>query len=56
MTPLRYAQFLSSAIPNARLSIIPDAGHMVMLERPRLVADSLLSFLHDISFHPGEGL
>lgn len=56
MTPLRYAQFLSSAIPNARLSVIPDAGHMVMLEQPRLVADSLLSFLQDISFHPGEGL
>jgi pimeloyl-ACP methyl ester carboxylesterase len=56
MTPLRYAQFLSSAIHNARLSIIPDAGHMVMLEQPRLVADSLLAFLQDISFHPGEGL
>ena len=56
MTPLRYAQFLSSAIPNARLSVIPDAGHMVMLEQPRLVADSLLAFLPDISFHPGEEL
>jgi pimeloyl-ACP methyl ester carboxylesterase len=56
MTPLRYAQFLSNTIPNARLSVIPDAGHMVMLEQPRLVAESLLSFLQDISFHPGEGL
>jgi pimeloyl-ACP methyl ester carboxylesterase len=56
MTPLRFAQFLSGAIPNARLSVIPSAGHMVTLEQPRLVADSLLSFLHDISFHPGEGL
>jgi pimeloyl-ACP methyl ester carboxylesterase len=56
MTPLRYAQFLSSAIPNARLSVIPNAGHMVMLEQPRLVADCLLSFLQDISFNPGEGI
>jgi len=55
MTPLRYAQFLSSAIPNARLSVIPNTGHMVMLEQPRLVADCLLVFLHEITFHPGEG-
>ena len=54
MTPVRFAQYLSSSIPNARLSIIPNAGHMVIMEQPRVVADSLLSFLKDISFHPGE--
>jgi pimeloyl-ACP methyl ester carboxylesterase len=56
MTPLRYAQFLSSAIPNARLCVIPNTGHMVMLEQPRLVADSLLAFFQEITFRPGEGL
>ena len=55
MTPLRYAQYLVNSIPNASLKIIPGAGHMVMLEQSRLVAESLLSFLQDISFHPGEG-
>jgi pimeloyl-ACP methyl ester carboxylesterase len=55
LTPLRYAQFLSSAIPNAWLSVIPHTGHMLMLEQPRLVADRLLAFLQDITFHPGEG-
>lgn len=55
MTPLRYAQYLANSIPHASLKIIPGAGHMVMLEQPRLVAESLLSFLQDISFHPGEG-
>jgi len=55
MTPVRYAQYLASSIPHARLQVIPRAGHMVMLEQPRLVADSLLSFLKDISFLPGEG-
>ena len=54
MTPVRYAQYLSSSIPNAQLSVIPDAGHMVMLEQPHLVANSLRSFLNDISFLPGE--
>jgi len=29
---------------------------MVMLEQPRLVAECLLSFLKEVSFHPGEGL
>ena len=55
MTPLRYAQFLSNAIPNAQLSVIPNTGHMVMLEQPRLVADCLLTFLQDITFYAGEG-
>lgn len=54
MTPVRYAQYLASSIPHACLSIIPNAGHMVMLEQPRLVAGSLLSFLKEVSFNPGE--
>jgi pimeloyl-ACP methyl ester carboxylesterase len=56
MTPLRYAQFLANTIPHAQLFTIPNAGHMVMLEQPRLVANGLLSFLGAVSFHPGEGL
>ncbi len=54
MTPMRHAQFLANAIPQARLEVIPEAGHMVMLEQPNRVADSLLSFLKDLSFLPGE--
>jgi pimeloyl-ACP methyl ester carboxylesterase len=54
MTPLRYAQYLSNSIPAAHLAEIPNAGHMVMLEQPRAVADALLSFLKDVPFHPGE--
>ena len=55
LTPVRYAQYLSGAMPHAQLCIIPNAGHMVMLEQPHLVADRLHSFLKDISFRPGEG-
>jgi pimeloyl-ACP methyl ester carboxylesterase len=54
LTPVRYAQFLSKSMPNARLKVIPHAGHMVMLEQPGLVEESLLTFLQDISFRPGE--
>jgi pimeloyl-ACP methyl ester carboxylesterase len=56
MTPVRYAQYLFSSLPNARLNVIPNAGHMVMLEQPLLVANSLQSFLKDITYHPGEGV
>ncbi len=49
MTPLRYSQLLANRIPPAQLSIIPDAGHMVMLEKPQAVANALLGFIDDNS-------
>jgi pimeloyl-ACP methyl ester carboxylesterase len=55
MTPLRYAQFLANGIPAASLVVVPNAGHMVMLEQPRMVADHLLNFLQGVSFRPGDG-
>lgn len=45
MTPLRAGKLLSEMIPNARFESIPDAGHMVILEYPQLVADLILRFL-----------
>lgn len=50
MTPPRSAQFLASAIPNARLEVIPDAGHMVQIEQPLTVAHLLSDFLATIPF------
>jgi pimeloyl-ACP methyl ester carboxylesterase len=50
MTPVRYAQYLADRIPNANLKVIPDAGHMVMLEQPRAVAQALLDFLAGIAY------
>lgn len=48
LTPLRYAQFLAREIAAARLEIIPDAGHMVMLEQPQAVANLVKAFLDRI--------
>jgi pimeloyl-ACP methyl ester carboxylesterase len=45
MTPPRYAQYLANKIPNAELVLVPEAGHMVMLEQPEIVARELLNFL-----------
>lgn len=44
MTPVRYSQYLAEKIQGSRLEIIPGAGHMVMLEKPRIVADLISEF------------
>ncbi len=53
LTPSRYSQFLADAIPSGRLVIIPQGGHMVMLERPQAVADALDVFLSGVSYYAG---
>lgn len=51
MTPLRHAQFLASAIPNAVLKLIPHAGHMVMLEQPQAAAAAISEFVGAIPYY-----
>lgn len=51
MTPQRYAQFLANAIPEADLKLIPEAGHMVMLEQPQAVALALREFVGAIPYY-----
>jgi len=50
MTPMRYSQFLIDHIPNAVMEAVPNAGHMVMLEKPHFVAKVLTNFLSGLSF------
>ncbi|ABO48901.1 alpha/beta hydrolase fold protein [Desulforamulus reducens MI-1] len=35
MTPVKFGQLLFDQIPGAQISVIPKAGHMMMMERPR---------------------
>lgn len=49
MTPLDLNRQLESGIRKAQMSVIPQAGHMVMLEKPETVAQETLSFLSKIS-------
>jgi pimeloyl-ACP methyl ester carboxylesterase len=51
LTPARYAQFLADKIPGAHLEMIPNAGHMVMLERPNIVAEVMTKFLDGIPYY-----
>ena len=41
MTPLGYSEFLREHITGAHLGVVPNAGHMVMLEQPDLVSGLL---------------
>lgn len=44
MAPLRYSQYLADQIEGATLTVIPNAGHMVMLEKPFEVEAALVDF------------
>ncbi len=48
MMPPKFSRALRDGIPNARLSIIENAGHMAQLERPDAVADAMMQFLDDL--------
>ena len=41
MTPAKAGKALAAALPNARIVVLPGAGHMMMAERP----DELLAAL-----------
>lgn len=47
MTPARAARDLAAAIADSRLVMIPDSGHMMMVERPDETLDALRAFLRD---------
>jgi pimeloyl-ACP methyl ester carboxylesterase len=51
LTPVKYGRFLAEHIPDARLVVIENAGHMVMLEQPNEVAEAVRKFLEE-SFSP----
>lgn len=45
MMPKRYAEFLTEKICQAELHVVPEAGHMVVLEKPEETGKILASFL-----------
>lgn len=45
LCPVRRHEFMAHLMPNAVLRIIPEAGHLPTLERPRLVTDLLRRWL-----------
>jgi pimeloyl-ACP methyl ester carboxylesterase len=45
ISPPDEARKMAEAIPNARLAIIPDAGHLAPLENPEAADEAILDFL-----------
>jgi pimeloyl-ACP methyl ester carboxylesterase len=50
LTPPRFSQYLADHIAKAELHILPQAGHMVMLEKPDQVADIFEDFLATVPY------
>ena len=53
MTPPHYSHWLRSHIAGARLELVAQAGHMVMLEQPDVVAALLDQFVGSLEYRPG---
>lgn len=45
LTPVKYGRFLADHIPNSQMVILPNAGHMMMVEQPTAVAAAISQFL-----------
>lgn len=45
LTPVKYAQYLNRGLSSSSLTVVPRAGHLVMMEQPESFNESLLRFL-----------
>ncbi|CAM5372738.1 MULTISPECIES: alpha/beta fold hydrolase [Streptomyces] len=45
VTPSRHSEAIADVLPDAELVLVPDAGHLVMLEHPEVVTDRLADLL-----------
>ncbi|NOT06097.1 MAG: alpha/beta hydrolase [Anaerolineales bacterium] len=48
MTPVKFSELLHGRIANSQLHIVDNAGHLVMLEQPDIVAELLKKFIDDL--------
>ncbi len=45
LAPVKYSEFLRSRIKGSKMEILPDAGHMVMMEAPQLFNEKVKQFI-----------
>lgn len=45
LTPVKYSQFLHNQIKGSKLDILPNAGHMVMMESPEVFNEEIREFI-----------
>lgn len=53
LTPVRLSQFMADGLPQGRLMLIPQAGHMLILEQPQILAQGLRKFIAEIPYSAG---
>jgi pimeloyl-ACP methyl ester carboxylesterase len=56
LTPADHSRAMAEVVPDAELTVIDGAGHLVMMERPELVNLRLRAFLHRAARRSGGGL
>jgi pimeloyl-ACP methyl ester carboxylesterase len=49
IVPAPVAEAWLQALPQARLSVIEQCGHLPQLERPEIAADKIRSFIHEVA-------
>lgn len=49
LIPSAEAEAMNAAIPDSRLVIVPDAGHMPNLEQPDIFNDAMIDFLEELT-------
>ncbi|MFJ5221431.1 alpha/beta fold hydrolase [Streptomyces sp. NPDC088400] len=52
VTPSSHSEAIGDLLPDAELVLVPDAGHLVMLERPEAVTDRLADLLARVGAVP----
>ncbi len=48
IVPLAGSRHLAASLPNAHLQVIPNAGHLVLLEKPGILAEGINQFLNEL--------
>jgi pimeloyl-ACP methyl ester carboxylesterase len=48
LTPVKYSQLLHSRIKGSKMEVLPDAGHMVMMEAPELFNKKIGEFIREL--------
>jgi pimeloyl-ACP methyl ester carboxylesterase len=54
VTPSSHSEAIADLLPDAELVLVPDAGHLVMLEHPEAVTDRLADLLARVGGTPAE--
>ena len=49
LTPVKYSQFLHDRIKDSKLEVLPNAGHMVMMEAPQAFNEKVREFILESS-------